>query len=194
MDVVLVLDGSLSMLEPADLGSAQTKLDAAREAARSFLDALRLDQGDQAAIVAFNAQPALLTGLTADRSALDSALASITSAPQTCIVCGMDTGASELASTRRRPANAPVLILLTDGRSNPQPVTEAVARAAEAKAAGIRIYTIGLGADLDEAALREMASGPSLYFQAPTAQELAGIYREIAVDIPCPAGAFWGGR
>ena len=52
-----------------------------QQAARSFLDALRLDQGDQAAIVAFNAQPALLTGLTADRSALDSALASITSAP-----------------------------------------------------------------------------------------------------------------
>ena len=194
VDVVLVLDASLSMLESADLGSAQTKLDAAREAARSFLDALRLDQGDQAAIVAFNAQAALFTGLTADRFALDSALASLTSAPQTCIVCGMATGASELASTRSRVANAPVLILLTDGRSNPQPVTEAVARAAEAKAAGIRIYTIGLGADLDEAALREMASGPSLYFQAPTAQELAGIYREIAVDIPCPAGAFWGGR
>jgi len=26
------------------------------------------------------------------------------------------------------------------------------------------------------------------------ATELAGIYRAIAADIPCPAAAFWGGR
>ncbi len=48
--------------------------------------------------------------------------------------------------------------------------------------------------DLDEAALREMASGPEAYRHAPSAAELAGIYRGIAVDIPCPAAAFWGGR
>ena len=63
-----------------------------------------------------------------------------------------------------------------------------------AKAAGIRIYTVGLGTDLDEAALREMASGPEAYRHAPSAAELAGIYRGIAVDIPCPGAAFWGGR
>ena len=194
VDVVLVLDASQSMLEPAAPGSPQTKLEAARDAARAFLDALRLDQGDQAAIVSFNSRAILLTGLTADRPALNAALAAITSSPLTCIVCGVDAGARELAGPRRLPGNAPVLILLTDGRSNPQPAGEAVERAAQAKSAGIRLYTIGLGADLDEAALREMASGDEAYFHAPSGAALAGIYREIAVDIPCPYSAFWGGR
>ena len=78
--------------------------------------------------------------------------------------------------------------------NQPQPVSDAVERAAKAKGSGIRIYTIGLGADLDEAALMEMASGPDTYIHAPSAEELAAIYRQIAVDIPCPAGAFWGRR
>ncbi|MBK8540283.1 MAG: VWA domain-containing protein [Ardenticatenia bacterium] len=202
VDVALVLDASLSMLEPAGDGSApgppgpRSKLDAARGAALTFLDALHLDadRGDQAAVIGFNSSAALLSPLTADRSALDAALAAIAPAPQTCIVCGVDTAAAELASARHRADHAAVLILLTDGRSNPQPAAEAVARAVVAKAAGIRIYTVGLGADLDEAALREMASGPEAYRHAPSAAELAGIYRGIAVDIPCPAAAFWRGR
>lgn len=194
VDAVLVLDASQSMLESAMPGSQQNKLDAAREAARAFLAAIQLDQGDQAAIITFNSRARLLTGLSADRTLLETALAGISPSLQTCIVCGMDAGAQELASDRRRAENAPVLILLTDGRSNPQPASEAVERAAAAKAAGIRIYTIGLGTDLDEAALREMASNPGLYFHAPVAQELAEIYRGIAVDIPCPASAYWAGR
>ena len=86
------------------------------------------------------------------------------------------------------------MILLTDGRSNPQPASAAVDRAAGAKALGIRVYTIGLGAELDEQALREMASNASSYFHAPSTADLVGIYREIAVDIPCPATTFWAGR
>ena len=194
VDAVLVLDASLSMLEAAAPGLAETKLDAARDAARAFLDALRLDKGDQAAVVAFNAQAQLAMALTTDRAALDGALAAIRPASQTCIVCGVATGAQELASPRHAADHAAVLILLTDGRSNPQPAGEAVARAAAAKATGIRIYTIGLGADLDEAALRDMATGPDTTFHAPSARELAAIYRGIAVDIPCPARLFWAGR
>ncbi len=67
-------------------------------------------------------------------------------------------------------------------------------RRAPAKAAGLTVYTIGLGADLDEAALRAMASAPSAYHHAPSGEALAAIYRAIAVDLPCPAAAFWGGR
>ena len=194
VDAVLVLDASLSMLEVTAPGSSRTKLDAAREAAQAFLSALRLGQGDQAAVVVFNAQATLLSGLTADRAALDAALGSMAAAPQTCIVCGVDSGASELASARHDPDNAPVLILLTDGRSNPQPVSAAVTRASAAKAGGIRIFTIGLGSDLDASALRDIASEPAAYWHAPSAAELAGIYRAIAVDIPCPGAAFWAGR
>jgi len=193
-DVVLVLDASQSMTGSVAPGSAQSKLDAARAAAGRLLDILRLGDGDQAAIVSFNAEAFVLAGLTADRGGLNRALDAIKVAPQTCIFCGVDAAVRELASVRRRLDSAPVVILLTDGRSSPQPVDLAVARAGEAKLAGVRIYTIGLGEDLDEAALREMASGPESYFHAPSGAHLARIYQDIAADIPCPVSAFWSGR
>lgn len=39
-----------------------------------------------------------------------------------------------------------------------------------------------------------MASRPAWAYRAPDAEDLAAIYRAIAVAIPCPKDAFWGGR
>ena len=46
------------------------------------------------------------------------------------------------------------------------------------------------GADPHAKALPE----PAFAYRAPDAEDLADIYRAIAVAIPCPAGGFWGGR
>ena len=191
-DVVLVVDASTSMLEPTAAG--RTKLEAATEAAGLFLDQLHLDEGDQAAIVSFNATATLRTALVSDRPTLDAALASIAPASQTCLVCGVDLGATELTSPRRRADNTPLLILLTDGLSNPRPASEAVARADEAKAAGALIHTIGLGDTLDFEALEAMASEPAAFHRAPDGEDLADIYARIAVEIPCPPSRYWGRR
>ena len=86
------------------------------------------------------------------------------------------------------------MIVLTDGRANPVPVSVAEAEAQLAKDAGVVLFTIGVGADLDIEALGRMASRPEYSYLAPDAEALAGIYRGIAVAIPCPAGAFWGRR
>jgi uncharacterized protein YegL len=192
VDVALVIDTSTSMLLSAD--ATHSKLDVAVEAAREFLDLLRLDAGDQAAIVAFNDTAALLAPLTSNRAVLTNALGAPATAQHTCIVCALDVAATELAGDRRRAGNTPVLILLTDGKSNPRPVTEAVSRAAQARQAGVVIFTIGLGTDLDDAALTTIASWPAYYYHAPTAAQLRDIYRQIAVAIPCPAERFWGRR
>ena len=191
-DVVLIVDASTSMLETTAAG--RSKLTAAIAAAGAFLDQLRLDAGDQAAIVSFNADAVLRTELTALRPILDAALASITPASQTCLVCGVDVAATELASARHRADNTPVLILLTDGLSNPRPASEAVQRAAEAKAAGVVIHTIGLGDTLDFEALEAMANEPDDFHRAPDAEDLAAIYAQIAVEIPCPPSRYWGRR
>lgn len=188
-DVALVIDASSSMLLSTSTG--RTKLSAATEAAGVFLDQLQLNAGDQAAIVAFNADAWLLQPLTADRHVLDTALASIQSALQTCLVCGVDVGADELASERRDLDNTPVMVVLTDGLSNPRPASEAVTRAAKAKRQGVMVYTIGLGDTLDFVALEQIATKPEGFYRTPDAEELAGIYRQIAVEIPCPAGKFW---
>jgi Mg-chelatase subunit ChlD len=192
VDVVLVIDASSSMLLPT--GTGRTKLAAAIEAAGIFLDQLQLIAGDQVAIVAFNADAVLLQTLSSDRSDLAAALASIEPALQTCLVCGVDVAAEELASERRNPDNTPVLIVLTDGLSNPRPASEAVAQADQAKKAGVVVYTIGLGDTLDFEALRQIASAPEFFYRAPDAEDLADIYRQIAVEIPCPKEEFWGRR
>lgn len=192
VDVVLVIDASSSMQDPTSTG--RPKIAAALDAARAFLDQLQPARGDQAAIVAFNADAALLQPLTTDRAALASALARIQIAPQTCLVCGVGVGDTELAGPRHWPDHAATMIVLTDGRSNPRPASEAVERAAVAKAQGVVVFTIGLGDDLDVDALLAMASRPEFAYRAPDAEDLADIYRAIAVAIPCPAGTFWGGR
>ena len=53
---------------------------------------------------------------------------------------------------------------------------------------------VGIGTELDWDALERMASKPEHFYHTPSAEVLAGIYREIAVEIPCPAEGFWGGR
>lgn len=163
-------------------------------AAGTFLDQLQFDAGDQAAIVSFNAHATLRSALTADRLTLDGALTGITPDRQTCLVCGVDTAGAELASARHLAGNTPVLILLTDGLSNPRPASEAVESAAEAKAAGSVIHTIGLGDTLDFDALEAMASRPDHFHRAPDGEDLAAIYARIAVDIPCPPSRYWGRR
>lgn len=194
VDAVLVLDASRSMMDPDGPGSTRSKLEAAKAAAAAFLDVLRLDLGDQAAVVSFNERGVLDLGLSADRLALDHALDGIAVAAQTCIACGLDVAAAELLGPRHRAGQAQVMVLLTDGRSNPQPAAVAVQRAAAAKLAGLRVYTVGLGDDIDEDALRAMASEAAGYFHAPSGRELAAIYRDIAIDLPCPPAAFWSGR
>jgi Mg-chelatase subunit ChlD len=180
------------MLDPTATG--RSKLAAATEAARTFLDQLRLAAGDQAAIVTFNAHAVLVAPLTTDRAALDTTLAGIQTAQYTRIDRGIAVARSELTGPRHNTNNTPVLILLTDGRANPVPVSVAEAEAQAAKDAGVVLFTIGLGADLDDAALAAMASRPEYYHIAADAEQLAGIYRAIAVTIPCPASAFWGRR
>jgi DNA-binding beta-propeller fold protein YncE/Mg-chelatase subunit ChlD len=191
VDAVLVLDASTSMLEAARSG--RSKLEAARSAAQLFLDRLDFSR-DQAAIVTFNSDVAVLQALTADRAALDAALAAIAVSPQTRIDLGIEAAAAELVSARHRPGNQRAMIVLTDGRANPVAADVPLARAEEAKAAGVTLYTIGIGEELDVAALERMASRPEYFFRAPDAEDLAQIYAGIAGAIPCPADAFWGGR
>jgi secreted protein with Ig-like and vWFA domain len=86
------------------------------------------------------------------------------------------------------------MVVLTDGHANPDPVDLAVAQAQAAKQAGITVFTIGLGGDVELDALERMASRSEYSYRAPTADALAAIYRAIAVSIPCPSGGFWGRR
>jgi Mg-chelatase subunit ChlD len=171
--------------------SGQRKIDAAVEASAVLLDRLSLESGDQAALVTFNSSARVDRSLVNDRAALHAALAGIELSPQTCLVCGVETAVRELQSSRARAGNMPVIVLLTDGRSNPRPASEAVAAADAARAAGITVFTIGLGDGIDRDALQSMAGATGAFYHAPDATDLAGIYERIAVAIPCPGVTYW---
>lgn len=75
-----------------------------------------------------------------------------------------------------------VMILLTDGQNNqPWQDTMAQREARRARALGITIFTIGLGEDLNEPLLMEIANvtGGS-YYAAPTAESIRWIYFDIS--------------
>jgi Mg-chelatase subunit ChlD len=188
-DVALVIDASTSMGDPARGGG--TKLDAAREAVTQLLEHLGLDRGDQAAIVAFNSDATMHQSLTSDIGLLSEALDRIQMAPLTRIHRGVEAGHAELLSERHAEGTGRALVLLTDGRSNPEPVATAEAAAAAAKSAGIRLFTVGLGPDVEADALARMASAPADAFIAPDAADLLRIYEQIATAIPCAPTASW---
>ncbi len=181
-DVALVIDASVSMTELTPGGS--TKLDAARQAARAFLELLKPGR-DQASVIQFNASVAVLVPLTEDLAAASAGLDRIVVAAGTRLDLALEAGRAELVGPNRRPDNNPVLILLTDGRptgTTPDEVRRAGQRCREA---GLLVFTIGLGEDVDRELLESIASRPEWCFLAPDANELAAIYRQIAYEIPC---------
>jgi hypothetical protein len=86
------------------------------------------------------------------------------------------------------------MVVLTDGKANPDSPELAVREAQAATAGGMAVFAIGLGADADLDALRRMAGRPGWFYRATGSEQLEGIYEAIAVTIPCPAGQFWGAR
>lgn len=169
-DIVLVLDRSGSM--------AGQKMAAARAAVASFLADLDPAR-TRAGLVAFNSQATLESPLTADVGAVLDALVGFGDAEGgTDIGEALDLAAAELAANGR-PAAAPVAIVLTDGRPDGAGV-DADEAAERAKAAGVRVITIGFGNDTDPQLLGRMASAPTDFFIAPGEAQLALIYAEIA--------------
>jgi hypothetical protein len=59
----------------------------------------------------------------------------------------------------------------------------AIDHAAEAKERLIKIYTIGLGNNVDAGLLSTISSGDGYAYVTPSPSELEGIFRRIASDI-----------
>jgi Mg-chelatase subunit ChlD len=192
VDVVMILDASTSMLDPTSAG--RSKLDAAREAALALVDELDFAAGDQGGLVVFNERATVLVDLIGSRVELAEALDGVKASPGTCVPCGTQAAVELLFGPRRNHSSTPALVLLTDGFSNIQPIGDALPIAEQAKARGAEIFTIGLGAAVEEDTLRQIASGEDKYFAAIDAEALTEIFSAIVTEIPCPASRYWGRR
>jgi Ca-activated chloride channel homolog len=142
LNVALVLDSSLSM--------QGSKMDAARQSALGFLDAL--EPGDEAVVIAFGDDVQVLQELTSDRRALADAVRRVEAKGGTALYDAVWRASNLLAGLDGRR----VLVLLSDGQdmaeSGLEPgslhtLDESLERALRSE---VMIFPIGFGRNLHE--------------------------------------------
>ncbi|MFA6229682.1 MAG: VWA domain-containing protein [Rhodanobacter sp.] len=160
--------------------------------------------GDEMGLILFGSQAFLVTPLTYDLSAVRAQLQGAAvglAGTETAIGDAIAVAVKRLSAL---PEQARVLVLLTDGVNNSGSITPLEAARA-AKAAGVRIYTIGIGAtrmrvdgffgsqlvnpsaDLDANMLTTIAKETGgQFFRATDSGELADAYRAINALEPMP--------
>ena len=183
-DAILVLDSSSSM--------AGAKIEAARQAGLSFIAALRLPE-DHVGLVAFSRGIDLSHPLSGDEAVLEAAVRGIQVSSGTRIDLGLEEARNLLERGARGGDVIPVIVLLTDGIQEALP-ERPLAIAGDLRAAGVTLYAVGLGADVDSAYLLQLAGDPSRRYLSPRPEDLAAIYAQIARRIPCPPERYWGRR
>jgi Flp pilus assembly protein TadG len=113
-------------------------------------------------------------------------------------LAGSITEAQHLLNVNARPGTTNAIIVLSDGQLNSKsfdsnPCASAISAAAQAKAAGTEIYSIGYGADGTACpdstritALQTMqgiASTPQTFFNQPSAGDLTTAFQQVATDL-----------
>lgn len=182
LSVVLAVDVSGSM--------AGAKLRDAQEAARRFLD--RLTAKDNAALIAFSGLIALdavdatrEVGFGADKAALYGVVDRLQAKGWTPLY---DTAYKAVRWAATAPAGNRAVLLFSDGKEEKAPDGSGGSKIAnddspirEANRAGVPVFTIGLGADADEAYLKRLAlETGGTYQHANNSAELAQLFRNVA--------------
>ncbi len=210
-DIMLVLDRSGSMA--ADGGNPPEPLESAKQAAKYFIKQIR--NTDLVGFLSYATNPSnpieqiLTSDLTEVENAIGEARMGEDGVQYTNMGEAFNSALMELTGSRHREDARKVIVFLTDGDVtrpiNPKTgladrdyaAKYALAMAQKAKDANVTIYTIGFGeffkGEADEVKrdidlIKDLASDPSLYYAAPTINELQAVYQKIAGDL-CEEGA-----
>lgn len=209
-DIMIVLDRSGSMA--ADGGNPPEPLESAKVAAQNFI--LQTQGSSQIGVVSYAGSTTLPLEqvLTTDKQIAAKAAIEVTMGKDGIQYTNMGeafvAALAELTSERHRDNARKVIVFLTDGDVtrplNPETneldrnyaATYALEKAKAAKDAAVTIYTIGFGQALqkedgsmtrDIELIRNLASEPSLYYEAPTIADLEKVYQQIATGL-CEEG------
>ena len=195
-DLMLLVDISPSM-EERDMIQQGRSLNRLQAVKRVLDDFITRREGDRLGLILFGTRPYVQAPLTFDRETVRTLLheAGLGMAGRATAIG--DAVGLAVKRLRERPREQRVAILLTDGANTAGEVTPD--KAAEiARAAAVRLYTVGIGAesmiqrgifgnqrinpsrDLDEGLLTRMAQQTGgQYFRARNLEELEGIYDTI---------------
>lgn len=192
--VVMAIDTSLSM-EATDI--APTRIQAAKEAASSFVDLLptRLNLG----LVSFSGTAQVLVAPTNDHSLIKRSISSLELGPRTAIGEAVFLSLQSINSVPSEPGQAKPparIVLMSDGETTVGRANEMAGQAAaEAK---VPIYTIAFGTDggtvavegrlvpvpVNREALRQLSETTGgKAFDATTGKELRQVYAGIGSSI-----------
>lgn len=186
-DVVLAVDLSGSMND--DGGTPPEPITSVLSAASAFVN--RLKTQDQVSVVTFATDATTNVPFSSSMGQISSLIQGLTIAPASEVGSTNTGDAIKLATAEmqsdRHNANArKVTVLLTDGLANApkgEPEQYALDAAATLKETDTQVFTIGLGSNVNETFLREIASSPSMYYFAPSARTVDQIYRSITAAI-----------
>lgn len=209
-DVMIVLDRSGSMA--ADGGTPPEPLESAKKAAVLFTSLLQ--PADTFGFLSYATKPSSPIDqlLTNNSQVMKTAISNLTMGSDGTQYTNMGDAfkvvTSELTGVRHRQDARKVIVFLTDGDVT-RPVNPtmgkadreyaaryALAAAEAAKAQNVIIYTIGFGDFLkapssevarDTALIKNLASDPANYYEAPTIADLERVYKQIATSI-CEVG------
>lgn len=186
LSVGLLFDvsGSMTTVDVYDPVTATnvTRISAAHDAGIDFIQGLLNnppDVVDEAAVFQFAAPTdySTLQSFTTNKTFLTNAVPSTAPGASTCLY---DAIINTVNNMNARP-NRKVMILLTDGNNNCGGSTTSLQNSVNAAiAAGITVFTIGLG-DADSTALKNIASGTNgRFFWTNNRTDLIAVYRHIA--------------
>lgn len=191
-DVLLAIDLSGSMNN--DSANPPEPLTSVLTAAKSFIGRLRT--ADQVGVVTFATTAEIVSPLSNAFTSVANAVAKLSISPKE-EVGSTNTGDAlvrsleELLSDRHSLEARKVVVLLTDGLAtapDENPDEFALQNAQLLKDAGVSIFTIGLGEQVNMDFVKKLASTPSQAFQAVSASDVDAIYRSITASL-CEDGA-----
>ena len=184
VDVILVNDRSESM--GLENGSPIAE---AKKAAKTFAGLLSED--DAIGLVSYSSDVKLESPLGAatdlKRSSLNESINNLTTGGKTATGDAIHLANVEL-DAHENLSRSRTEILLTDGECN-EGLWDVRRATREAAERGIKIYTVGLGPDVDSRTLNEIAEDTGgKYYEAANSTDLSRIYSEIATEIMNAAG------
>ncbi len=171
---VLVLDTS---------GSMKNAIPDLKRAAGTFVDNVRAE--DEVLLIDFSDKVKVIESFTTAKGPLKAAIGGLRARGNTALYDAIYEATKSFGDKKGRK----VVIVLTDGKDDDgtnkplstKTVDEVVSAANEIN---VPVFTIGLGASVDEAVLKKIAvASGGQYFPSPSSAELEGLYREISAQL-----------
>jgi len=171
--ITLVSDVSGSM--NSGMATGETKLEAAKEAAKTIVDltenwALQYEGNYGIGVIQFASNAKTISIPHIDYSYLRECIESMGDGGGTSIYSGIDLGVSQLVNAK---ATSKVMILMTDGQDSNDSAT--LASAKKAAEANIKIYTIGFGEGVNENILKQIAETTGGEYRYASTDNIVGI-------------------